>query len=107
VLPKRFRRVRVYGLLHANAKPLIQRLQLLLNVAPAPPTPTIPKPPVLCPQCGKAMVITAIRSKGAHTCCADQLRALQRRDSYRYHQLLQRTASDDRKTASSPVASLN
>lgn len=64
VLPKRFRRVRDFGLLHANAKSLIQRLQLLMNVAPTPPAPPIPKPPVLCPTCGHAMALTAIRVKG-------------------------------------------
>ncbi|MFN9531427.1 MAG: transposase [Cyanobacteriota bacterium] len=70
VLPKRFRRVRDFGLLQANAKPLIQRLQLLLNVAPAPPAPPIPKPPVLCPTCGHAMAIKAIRVKGStHLLC--------------------------------------
>ena len=32
VLPRRFRRVRDFGLLHANAKRLVQIVQLILNV---------------------------------------------------------------------------
>ena len=64
VLPKRFRCVRDLGLLHANAKSMIQPHQLLLNVVPTPPAPPIQKPPVLCPKCGHAMALTAIRVKG-------------------------------------------
>lgn len=48
----------------SNAKPLLQRLQLLLRVTPTPAAPFNPKPPVLCPQCGRAMAITALRGKG-------------------------------------------
>ena len=63
VLPKRFRRVRDFGLLHGNAKRLIQLLQLLLHVIPQPPKQRREKPPVLCPLCGHAMALLAIRVK--------------------------------------------
>jgi len=53
VLPKGFRRVRDYGLLHANAKRLRALIQLLLHVTLAPPPTT--KRAFLCPGCGSLM----------------------------------------------------
>ena len=59
VLPRRFRRVRDFGILHANAKRMIQLLQLTLHMrVPAPDT--LPqRPPVLCDRCGEVMSILA------------------------------------------------
>ncbi len=57
VLPKGFRRVRDYGLLHANAKQRLSLLQLVLRViikVSAPP----PRPRFKCPGCQATMRIT-------------------------------------------------
>ena len=59
VLPRRFRRVRDFGLLHANAKALIQTLQLILHRPAPPPVVVQPRPPLLCDRCGKPMAIVA------------------------------------------------
>jgi hypothetical protein len=61
VLPRRFRRVRDFGLLHANAKRLIQLLQLILHMRVEPPKPLPLRPPVLCERCGQMMSILARR----------------------------------------------
>jgi hypothetical protein len=63
VLPRRFRRVRDYGLLHSLAKQLVQLLQLLLRVVLPLPMEPRPRPAVLCPHCGVAMTILAVRVK--------------------------------------------
>jgi hypothetical protein len=57
VLPRRFRRVRDFGLLHTNAKRLIQLLQLALQMAVPPPNPLPERPPVRCDRCGQVMTI--------------------------------------------------
>ncbi|MFM1797817.1 MAG: hypothetical protein RLZZ117_95 [Cyanobacteriota bacterium] len=63
VLPKRFRRVRDFGLLHGNAKRLILLLQLVLNVrlpwAAPPREPT----PLLCPRCGGVLKLLMVRQR--------------------------------------------
>lgn len=61
VLPRRFRRVRDFGLLHANAKRLVQIVQLILNVRLPWPKPPREKTPILCPKCGGLMQILAVR----------------------------------------------
>jgi hypothetical protein len=66
VLPRRFRRVRDFGLLHANAKRMIQLLQLTLHMRVPVPITTLPRPPVLCEHCGKAMTILARMVKPSH-----------------------------------------
>jgi len=57
VLPRRFRRVRDFGLLRANAKRLIQLLQLTLQMRLARPDPLPQRPGVLCEHCGEVMTI--------------------------------------------------
>ena len=52
VLPRRFRRVRDYGLLHRLAKEMVQLLQLLLMVVLSPPVMPRPSPAVLLPTAG-------------------------------------------------------
>ncbi len=64
VLPKGFRRSRNFGFLHPNSKRLIALLQLALGFAPAAP-PAQPRPPVLCPCCGAAMVIVRTQIRPA------------------------------------------
>jgi hypothetical protein len=63
VLPKRFRRVRDFGLLHGNAKRLILLVQLVLNVrlpwAAPPREPT----PLLCPRCGGILKLLMVRQR--------------------------------------------
>jgi len=59
----RFRRVRDYGLPHSLTKQLVQLLQLLLRVVLPPPIEPRPRPAVLCPHCGVAMTILAVRVK--------------------------------------------
>jgi len=59
VLPRRFRRVRDFGLLHANAKGLIQLLQLTLHMRVPRPDPLPPRPPIICEHCGEKMTILA------------------------------------------------
>ena len=66
VLPRRFRRVRDFGLLHANAKRLIQLLQLALQMRVPRPNPLPPRPPVLCQRCGMAMTIMARMLETSH-----------------------------------------
>ena len=61
VLPRRFRRVRDFGLLHANAKRLVQIVQLILNVRLPWPKPPREKTPIICPKCGALMQILAVR----------------------------------------------
>jgi hypothetical protein len=62
VLPKGFRRARNFGFLHPNCKRLIALLQVLLKVAPRPPTVAVrQRPPIRCACCGAAMVIVATR----------------------------------------------
>jgi hypothetical protein len=51
VLPKGFRRARDYGFLHGNAKPTLQRIQLMLKVIIAPSIPRH-KAAMCCPDCG-------------------------------------------------------
>lgn len=63
VLPKRFRRVRDFGLLHGNAKVVVRLLQILLNRIPLNPIPAIERQPMACPECGSAMRIIAVRVK--------------------------------------------
>ncbi|WP_399213883.1 transposase [Synechococcus sp. RedBA-s] len=59
VLPRRFRRVRDYALLHANCKRLVQLLQLVLRVPIPSQRLTLQRSPVLCQSCGKAMRLIA------------------------------------------------
>jgi hypothetical protein len=59
VLPRRFRRVRDFGLLHANARRLIQMLQLVLHMHVPPPQPIPARPEVICDRCGQVMTILA------------------------------------------------
>jgi hypothetical protein len=66
VLPRRFRRVRDFGLLHANAKRLIQLLQLTLHMRVPHPEPLPPRPPVLCDRCGQVMTILVRMVEPSH-----------------------------------------
>jgi len=66
VLPRRFRRVRDFGLLHTNAKRLIQLLQLALQMAVPPPNPLPERPPVRCDRCGQVMTILIRLAQPAH-----------------------------------------
>jgi hypothetical protein len=59
VLPRRFRRVRDFGLLHGNAKRLIQLLQLALHMRVPPPDPVPLRSAVHCDRCGEVMTILA------------------------------------------------
>ncbi|MCT0204658.1 transposase [Synechococcus sp. CS-602] len=59
VLPRRFRRVRDYGLLHTNCKRLVQLLQLVLRVPVPSPRINLQRSPVLCQSCEKAMTLIA------------------------------------------------
>ncbi len=59
VLTRRFRRVRDFGILHANAKRLIRLLQLALHMRVPPPEPLPPRPPIHCDRCGEVMSILA------------------------------------------------
>ena len=63
VLPKRFRRVRDFGLLHGNAKAVVRLLQMLLNLIPLHPIPTEENQTIVCPECGGLMRIIAVRVK--------------------------------------------
>lgn len=60
VLPKGFRRVRDYGLLHSNAKKLRSLVQLILHVITEQLIPR-PKPAFKCPCCQSSMVIMHFR----------------------------------------------
>jgi hypothetical protein len=64
VLPRRFRRVRDFGLLHGNAKKLILLVQLALSVRLPWPAPPREKTPILCPHCGGLMQLLAVRLNG-------------------------------------------
>ena len=66
VLPRRFRRVRDFGLLHTNAKCLIQLLQLALQMAVPPATPLPERPPVRCDRCGQVMTILIRLAQPCH-----------------------------------------
>ena len=55
--------MRDYGLLHSLAKQLVQLLQLLLGVVLPPPIEPRLRPAVLCPHCGAAMAVLAVRVK--------------------------------------------
>lgn len=66
VLPRRFRRVRDFGLLHANATRLIQLLQLTLQMRVARPDPLPQRPAVLCERCGDVMRILARMVEPSH-----------------------------------------
>jgi hypothetical protein len=59
LLPRRFRRVRDFGILHANAKQLIQLLQLTQHMRVPPPDPLPQRPPVHCDRCGEVKTIMA------------------------------------------------
>ena len=62
VLPKGFRRARNFGFLHPNSKRLIALLHLVLKLVPNPLKAWVkPRPPWLCPCCGKAMQIVRRR----------------------------------------------
>lgn len=63
VLPRGFRRARSYGFLHACSKNLIHFLQLVLRIAPwrTLTRNLTPRPSIICPACGAAMVIIATR----------------------------------------------
>jgi hypothetical protein len=70
VLPRRFRRVRDFGLLHTNAKRLIQLLQLALQMAVPPPSPLPERPPVRCDRCGQVMtILIRLAQPGHHRIC--------------------------------------
>jgi hypothetical protein len=64
VLPKRFRRVRDFGLLHGNAKRIIQLIQLVLCVRLPWPTPPREQMPMLCPRCGGILQMLRVRQRG-------------------------------------------
>jgi hypothetical protein len=64
VLPKRFRRVRDFGLLHGNAKRIIQLVQLVLSVRLPWPTPPREPTPMLCPRCGGILQLLMVRQRG-------------------------------------------
>ncbi len=64
ILPKGFRRVRIYGFLHPCSKQLIKLLQYLLKFNPAKILKTItPRPGFVCQCCGAEMKIIATRIK--------------------------------------------
>lgn len=60
VLPKGFRRVRDYGLLHANSKALIRLIQYVFQVVIQPVVNTL-RPAFQCPHCGGDMQVIATR----------------------------------------------
>ena len=62
ILPKGFRRVRIYGFLHPCSKQIIKLLHYLLNFNPAKILKTIrTRPAFLCKCCGAKMKIIATR----------------------------------------------
>lgn len=66
VLPKGFRRVRIYGFLHPCSKQLIKLLQYLLKFNPAKMLKTITsRPCFICKCCGSKMKIIATKIKQA------------------------------------------
>jgi len=60
VLPTGFRRVRDYGFLHANAKQLLKRVQLILQVK-LENKPLRPRAKFICSQCQSEMSIRIIQ----------------------------------------------
>jgi hypothetical protein len=69
-LPRPFRRVSNFGLLHTNAKRLIQLLQLALQMAVPPPHPRPGRPPVRCDRCGQVMtILIRLAQSGHHRIC--------------------------------------
>lgn len=60
VLPTGFRRVRDYGFLHANAKPALKLVQLILQVKLSNLTPR-PRATFACPLCQSKMLIRIIQ----------------------------------------------
>ncbi len=60
VLPKGFRRVRDYGILHSNAKKLRSLVQLILHVMTKQFNPR-PRPAFKCPCCQASMVVIRFR----------------------------------------------
>jgi hypothetical protein len=60
VLPKGFRRLRDYGILHGNAKKLLSLVQLVLHVH-APEFKPRPVPAFKCPCCKSPMIIMGFR----------------------------------------------
>lgn len=60
VLPRGFRRVRDYGFLHANAKKLLQLVQLILHIK-LKPIKIRKRAEFICPICQSNMVIWVIR----------------------------------------------
>ncbi len=70
VLPRRFQRVRDFGLLHTNTKRVIQLLQLALQMTVPPPNPLPERPPVRCGRCGQVMtVLIRLAQPGHHRIC--------------------------------------
>lgn len=63
VLPKRFRRVRDFGLLHGNAKRLILLVQLVLRVRLPWPAPPREHTPMVCPRCGGVLQLLLVRQR--------------------------------------------
>ena len=63
VLPKRFRRVRDFGLLHGNAKRLILLVQLVLRVRMPWPAPPRENTPMVCPRCGVVLKLLMVRQR--------------------------------------------
>ena len=61
VLPRRFRRARDLGLLHANAKALILMVQLVFSMRLPWLPPPKEKTPIHCPRCGELMKLLAVR----------------------------------------------
>ncbi len=61
VLPKGFRRVRAYGILHSNSKTMIRLLQYLFQVAFVPSGTGLEKPSFKCKVCGGIMAVIATR----------------------------------------------
>ena len=61
VMPRGFRRTRSYGFLHSNCKKLIALLRYLLRCRPASQEKTSRRPQMVCPRCGKPMVVIATR----------------------------------------------
>ena len=66
VLPRGFRRVRDYGLLHHKQRPLLRRIQYLLRIRlPASP-PAVKRPSLRCTHCGAPMRVLAARLHPDH-----------------------------------------
>jgi hypothetical protein len=63
VLPKRFRRVRDFGLPHGNAKRLILLVQLVLRVRMPWPAPPREQTPMVCPRRGGVLQLLLVRQR--------------------------------------------